>query len=78
MHPDPHAQLVRLLLGRLERISADSHWAHRAGGIRGTLLTQLEGLEAGQAMDEAALGRALEIGFKILQGAAAGRGKPDE
>ena len=29
---------VRLLPTRLERISADSYWAHRVSGVRGSLL----------------------------------------
>jgi len=31
-------QLIRLLLSRLERVSVDSYWAHRASGVRGALL----------------------------------------
>ena len=38
-------QAARLLAGRLERLSADSHWAHQASGLRGALLRSLEALE---------------------------------
>ena len=36
-----------MLLERLERVSVDSYWAHRASGIRGGLLKNLEELEKG-------------------------------
>lgn len=38
-------QAGRLLAARLERLSADSHWAHRASGLRGALLRCLDELE---------------------------------
>ncbi|MHB0988679.1 MAG: hypothetical protein ACYC3P_08460 [Bellilinea sp.] len=37
---------LRQLIARLERLSVDSHWAHRAAGMRGGLLKALEDLEA--------------------------------
>ena len=36
----------RLLANRLERLSADSHWAHKASGLRGALLRCLEAVGA--------------------------------
>lgn len=39
-------QTGRELSRRLERLSADSHWAHRASGLRGALLRSLDELEA--------------------------------
>jgi hypothetical protein len=36
------------LVSRLERISADSVWAHRSSGLRGSLLRLLESWEAGE------------------------------
>ena len=45
-------QLIKLLLMRLERVSVDSYWAHRASGVRGGLLRALEKIEAGQSIDE--------------------------
>ncbi len=45
--------LVPLLIERLERLSADSPWAHRASGLRRALLHSLE--------EEAEEGRSLEI-----------------
>ncbi len=48
----PQIQLVSLLLIRLERVSVDSYWAHRASGVRGGLLKALEKFETGQSVDE--------------------------
>lgn len=72
---DPHAQLLRLLLDRLERVPADSIWAHRASGVRGELLRQLEKLEAGEPLDRPELGKALESGLQILRKAARERSR---
>ncbi len=64
------ASLLRLLLHRLERVSVDSHWAHRAGGIRGSLLDALEQYEAGKPVPEGQVQQIMEHGFRILQKAA--------
>jgi hypothetical protein len=48
MHIQNDTRLVetaRLLTARLERLSADSYWAHRASGLRGSLLEWLERYE---------------------------------
>jgi hypothetical protein len=58
--------LIRLLIARLERISADSVWAHRASGIRGYLFKTLEEYETFQVVDEQTLSQVIEGGFKIL------------
>jgi hypothetical protein len=68
-------QLIELLLMRLERVSVDSYWAHRASGIRGGLLRALERDEAGQAVDEPGLKRLVEEGFRILERAARERSR---
>jgi len=70
MQPSNQIQLVRLLLARLERVSDDSYWAHRASGVRGGMLRALEKVEAGQAVDESALKRLMDKGFQILEQAA--------
>jgi len=70
MQPSNQIQLVRLLLARLERVSVDSYWAHRASGVRGGMLRALEKVEAGQAVDESALKRLMDKGFQILEQAA--------
>ena len=38
----PQIELARQLASRLERLSADSTWAHRASGVRGSLLRWLD------------------------------------
>ncbi len=73
MQHSPQAQLLRLLLARLERISADSPLAHRASGIRGGLLRELEKLEAGRPVEEGGLIRATESAFQVLREAARGK-----
>jgi hypothetical protein len=40
--PRQQIELARLLIERLERLSADSVWAHRASGARGALLRWVE------------------------------------
>ena len=40
---------ARLLATRLERLSADSYWAHKASGLRGSLLRSLEDWERNAA-----------------------------
>jgi hypothetical protein len=68
--PEPNDKLIRLLLPRLERISVDSYWAHRASGVRGALVKILEQMEAGEAVDPVSLRTNLRIGFEILREAA--------
>jgi len=69
MDKDP-LELIRLLLARLERISADSYWAHRASGVRGSLLRALEKLEAGRPVQISRLDALMAKGFDILEKAA--------
>jgi hypothetical protein len=38
-------EFARRLTSRLERLSADSVWAHRASGLRGSLLRWLDAYE---------------------------------
>jgi hypothetical protein len=59
--------LIRLLLARLERISADSFWAHRASGIRGALIRALEQLETNQNIDTGYSLGLIQQGFEILE-----------
>lgn len=63
-------KLIRLLLPRLERISVDSYWAHRASGVRGALTKMLDQIEMGVPPDQVALSRNILIGFEILEDAA--------
>lgn len=66
-----------MLANRLERLSADSAYAHRASGYRGNLLRYLERMQSGQQFlpaEALALEGAIEASFKILT--AAGREIP--
>jgi hypothetical protein len=61
------------LSARLERISADSYWAHRASGVRGSLLRCLELIEIGRGarwkrINE--LHSLVQDGYTILENAA--------
>jgi len=75
MQSTEQIQLLKLLLARLERVSVDSYWAHRASGVRGALLRASEMIEAGQAVDESALERLMDKGFQILERAAQERSR---
>jgi hypothetical protein len=62
--------LLRLLLSRLEKISVDSVWAHRASGVRGSLIRALENIENDKPVSESHLKGLMKLGFYILQKAA--------
>ena len=68
--PEPAEGLIRLLLSRLERISVDSYWAHRASGVRGALTKILVQLETGETVDPSSLRTNLMVGFEVLEKAA--------
>ena len=59
-----------MLLPRLERISVDSYWAHRASGVRGALTKILDRMETGDAIDPESVKTNILIGFEILKEAA--------
>ena len=65
---------ARLLAARMERLSADSHWARRASGVRGALLRSIEIVDHTAPELQADLMPALEIlnqrAFVILTRAA--------
>ena len=69
MDEDP-LKLIRLLLARLERISVDSYWAHRASGVRGSLLKAMEKMEKGLPFQKSKLDALIAKGFDILEKAA--------
>ena len=62
---------TKILLDRLERLSVDSVWAHRASGLRGSLIRALE-LSHLQSNDEGhfSLEMLIEQGFRIITEAA--------
>ena len=68
--PEPNEKIIRLLLPRLERISVDSYWAHRASGVRGALTKILERIEAGDTVNPGFVQSNILIGFEILKEAA--------
>ena len=64
--------LARLLVDRLERLSADSLWAHRASGTRNALLRTLDHIDIDAGEDERRYLRLLIAwGFDLLEKAAA-------
>jgi hypothetical protein len=63
-------EVLQMLLTRLERVSVDSYWAHRASGVRGSLLRALDRLESGESVGAAGLDNILDQGFRILERAA--------
>ncbi|MBS1249964.1 MAG: hypothetical protein MAG431_01553 [Chloroflexi bacterium] len=64
--PPKQRRLARSLLHRLERISSDSSWAHRASGIRASLSKAMGEKNASPAQVE----DLINIGFHILEKAA--------
>ncbi len=63
-------ELTKLLASRLERLSVDSTWSHRASGLRGNLLKVLEKIVSGLRGEETQLAILIEKGFEILRNAA--------
>jgi len=62
--------LLRLLAGRLERLSADSHWARRASGLRGNIIKVLEETEATIEVPDKRLDLLIDAAFDLLRRAA--------
>ena len=80
---EPLQKITDLLVSRLERLSVDSYWAHRASGIRGSLLrckddftqvyNSLDSLDATSARKrelENQLRELMAIGYTVLENAA--------
>lgn len=68
---DEHdVELIKRLINRLERLSADSTYAHKASGLRGSLLNYMEQVETGASVDRDELDQLVEYGFRVLQAAA--------
>jgi hypothetical protein len=66
----PDLKLIRILTDRLERISADSIWAHRASGVRGALLRILDQAYETYPPDPSVIADTISTAFKILERAA--------
>ena len=62
-------ELLRLLVSRLERLSADSRWARRASGLRGNIVKVLEEAESGKVTPDR-LELLITRSFEILRLAA--------
>ena len=59
---------TRLLVKRLERLSADSIWTHRASGLRGSIFKILEKYEEDSTFDDQEeLNKLLITGYYILE-----------
>ncbi len=67
---NPRIDLLRMLTGRLERLSVDSIWARRASGLRGALVKALSAEEAGSPPMAEQLDVLIERSFEILGKAA--------
>jgi hypothetical protein len=62
---------AKFLLDRLEKISADSHWAHRASGVRASLAKWVSADDL--LLDQSKrypLDQLVLLGFEILEQAA--------
>ena len=66
---------ARLLIQRLERLSADSIWAHKASGVRASLDKLLARMDGG--LDSGRLDTLVQYGFDLL-GKAAETIPPDD
>lgn len=63
---DEQRALIEMLVTRLERLSADSYWAHQASGVRGSLLRIIEN----ERMDSPQAASLVDKGFEYLEKAA--------
>jgi hypothetical protein len=67
-------KLLQLMLSRLERISVDSRLAHRASGLRGSLLTLIDNIDKRRIVSLTEKEqRLIDQGFYILERAASER-----
>ncbi len=70
---DRELELLKRLVDRLEHLSVDSTYAHRASGLRGSLLRFVERYEGGTNLshtEQKKLGVLMQDGYKILELAA--------
>jgi hypothetical protein len=68
-----YTDLVSRLVNRLEHLSVDSAYAHRASGLRGSLLRYLSRLETGKKLEgeeQVQLDELIYSGYKIIELAA--------
>jgi hypothetical protein len=60
---------AKILIQRLERLSADSYWAHHASGLRASLEKHITQVDNGKE-DDHQIEMLIQEGFKILENAA--------
>ena len=75
----PRLELVRMISQRLERLSADSRWAHISSGYRGSMIKLVDSLEGeGEASEEdrRRLEHLIDKGLEFLTNAARDMGDP--
>jgi len=60
-------EVTFMLIERLERMPADSIWAHRASGVRGALLKMADRLENRLPVSRSMLDRMISKGYEILE-----------
>lgn len=71
LEENPLYHRARILLDRLERLSADSTWAHRASGLRGSIIRSLEKKHfVEEELDSEHLEMLVAQGYEILNRAA--------
>lgn len=75
--PPQQIDLARLLISRLERLSVDSIWAHRASGVRRSLLRCLDEMPPEQTSSEQ-LAQLIQRGFHVVESAAREMGDRQE
>lgn len=75
--------LAHMIVSRMERLSADSSWAHISSGFRGSILNLFDRLdhvadvESISAEDVTALDQLIDHGLDLLAGAAREIGDPE-
>ncbi len=67
--PSGSLTLLQLLASRLEKLSADSRWAHQASGLRGNIIKLLEESEQKSILQDR-MEALIEHGFHLLRQAA--------
>jgi hypothetical protein len=66
-------KLLQLILNRLERIPVDSRLAHRASGLRGSLLAIIETIDERQPVSVSDMEGLIDQGCHLLEQAASER-----
>ncbi len=68
---EEYIKLIKRLVDRLERLSADSVYAHKASGLRGSLLQAMSHMEEGlEDVNKKEVDELVDYGFDILKKAA--------